>query len=102
MIQAPHQTPLAPLPPDLPAQDLARARKTAEEFESVFLNTMLAEMFSGVPTDGPFGGGQAEQTYRSLLIEEYANQMAASGGIGLADHVLRDIIALQEMTRDDQ
>lgn len=97
MIGMPNPTPLAKIPSGISDKDLAAARKTAEEFESVFLNTMLSEMFSGISTDGPFGGGQAEETYRSLLVEEYAKEMAAAGGIGLADHVLRDIIALQEM-----
>lgn len=101
MITAPRSTPLPPLPADLPPEALARARKTAEEFESVFLNTMLSEMFAGVSDGGAFGGGQAEETYRSLLVEQYAEQMAASGGIGLADHVLRDIVALQEMTGNE-
>ncbi|ESR26769.1 rod-binding protein [Lutibaculum baratangense] len=96
MIRMPHTTPLPPIPSSITPSELARARKAAEEFESVFLNTMVAEMFTDLPTDGPFGGGQAEETYRSMLIEEYAKEMAAAGGIGLADSVLRDIIALQE------
>ena len=100
MIQAPHQTPLPAIAKDLPPADLAAARQTAQEFESVFLNTMLSQMFSGLGKETPFGGGsQAEDTYRSMLTETYADEMSASGGIGLADHVLRDIIALQETNR---
>lgn len=74
----------------------AAVRKTAEEFESVFLTTMLEGMFAGLKTDGPFGGGKAEETYRSMLASEYAQGIARAGGIGIADQVAREILALQE------
>ena len=96
MINMPNQTPLPALSPGIPPAQLAAARRTAEDFESVYLNTMLSEMFGDLAKDSPFGGGQAEETWRSLLTEQYAKEMSAAGGIGLADHVLRDIIALQE------
>jgi len=72
------------------------ARAAAEEFEAVFLTTMLEGMFEGVKTDGPFGGGSAEKTYRSLLVTEYAKQMSQNGGLGISDQITRDLIALQE------
>lgn len=75
---------------------IASARKAAEDFESVFLTSMLESMFEGVKTDGPFGGGSSEKTYRSLLINEYAKQISQNGGLGIADQITRDLIALQE------
>ena len=74
----------------------AKARKSAEEFEAVFLTTMLEGMFAGLKTDAPFGGGSSEKTYRSLLISEYAKQISQNGGLGLSDQITRDLIALQE------
>ncbi len=74
----------------------AQARKQAEDFEAVFLTTMLGEMFSGIKTDPPFGGGPSEQTFRGLLIGEYAKEMSRSGGIGIAEQVYREILATQE------
>jgi Rod binding domain-containing protein len=74
----------------------AEARTAAKEFEAVFLTTMLEGMFEGLKTDGPFGGGSAEKTYRSLLVTEYAKQMSQNGGLGLSDQITRDLIALQE------
>ncbi len=70
--------------------------QAAQEFESVFLNTMLSQMFAGVKTDGPFGGGQGEEMFRSLLIEQYGANIAAAGGIGIADDVARELLSLQE------
>ena len=74
----------------------AAARQAATEFESVFLTTMLEGMFEGVKTDGPFGGGSSEKTYRSLLVTEYAKQISQNGGLGISDQITRDLIALQE------
>ncbi len=76
--------------------DQASTRKAAEEFEAVFLTTMLEGMFTGLKTDPPFGGGSSEKTYRSLLLNQYAKQISQNGGLGLADQITRDLIALQE------
>ena len=73
-----------------------RARRAAEDFEAVFLNTFVEQMFSGLKTDGPFGGGQSESIYRSYLSQEYATEIARSGGVGLADQVYSEILKLQE------
>jgi peptidoglycan hydrolase FlgJ len=75
-------------------------KQAAQEFESVFMTTMLSQMFEGVKTDGPFGGGQSEQMYRSLLIEQYGANIAAAGGIGIADDVARELISIQEASND--
>jgi len=76
--------------------DAAAAKKAARDFESVFLSEMLGEMFAGLPTDGPFGGGQGEEIFRSLMLDEYGKQLAAQGGIGLADGVTRQLLQMQE------
>jgi Rod binding domain-containing protein len=52
-------------------------------------------MFAGV-NEGPFGGGQAANTWRSFLTDEYARNFAKAGGIGIADSVYKELIALQE------
>jgi len=74
----------------------ARARATATDFEAQPLNTMFNEMFTGIDGDGPFGGGPAVGVWRSFLSEQYAKTFAKAGGIGIADHVYRTLIAQQE------
>ena len=74
----------------------ASARKAAADFESVFMTTLLEGMFAGVKTDGIGGGGGSEKAYRSMLLGEYAREISANGGLGIADHVYREIIAIQE------
>jgi len=71
----------------------------AEELEGVFLNTLVSQMFSGIKTDGMFGGGFGEETWRSMQSEQYANLMAQNGGIGLADQIVADMLAVQEATQ---
>lgn len=55
-------------------------------------------MFSGVKTDGPFGGGQGEEMFRSFLNDAMAKQTVKTGGIGLADKVAREMLKLQGLT----
>jgi peptidoglycan hydrolase FlgJ len=58
---------------------------------------MLGHMFKGVKTDGMFGGGQAESTWRDFYVEEVSDVIAKRGGIGVADIVERQLLQLQEV-----
>ena len=80
----------------LSGEQLSQIKKQATELEGVFLNTLVKEMFSGIKTDGPFGGGFAEETWRGLQSEQMATAMAESGGIGLADQIVRDLMLMQQ------
>ena len=73
----------------------AKARATAQDFEAVFLNSMFGQMFTHV-NEGPFNGGQAANTWRTFLTDEYSKNFAKAGGIGIADSVYKELIALQE------
>lgn len=69
--------------------------KAAEEFEAVFLAQMMEHMFTGVDmTPGTEGPG--DDIYKSMLINEYSKLMSRSGGIGVADHVKREMLRVQE------
>ena len=76
--------------------DNSKARASAVDFETVFLNSMFSQMFTGIDGDGPFGGAGGAGVWRSFLSEEYAKSFAKAGGIGLADHVYRALLAQQE------
>ena len=91
---APAPTP-APTSGDIRRQD--QTRRVAEEFEALFLSQMLEPMFAGLQTEGPFGGGAGEQIYQTLMVQEYGKAIAASGGVGIADAVQREILKLQEI-----
>jgi len=76
----------------------AKARAQATEFEQVYLATMMKQMFAGLSTEAPFGGGQAEESWRGILIDQYADGMVKAGGVGIADAVYHDLLAIQEGT----
>lgn len=94
--------PGAPLPMSTARQPLGQhnqmevqLRHAAEEFESVFLSEMLAPMFEGLDTDGLGGGGMGEEIFRPMLVERYAESISRSGGIGIADSVVREFVRMQ-------
>ena len=82
-----------------PTKDPAAAKKAATAFEGVFITQFVSEMFSGLSSDGPFGGGQGEEIFRSLMIDEYGKQFAEQGGFGLSDAVQRQLLKSQETSR---
>ena len=86
-------------PAPAPPAPTARMRETAEAFEASFLAQMLKPMFEGISTDGPFGGGEAEGTWRSFMIEAMAKQTVKAGGIGLADQVVAQMLRMQEQAQ---
>ena len=89
------QGPVAPV-----AAVTARMRETAEAFEASFLSQMLKPMFEGISTEAPFGGGEAEGTWRGFLVEAMAKQAVRGGGIGLADQVVAEMLRMQEQGQE--
>ncbi len=82
---------------DTSAPGYEKLRKQAVELEGVFLNTLMKEMFASIQTDeSSFGGGFAEETWRGMQGEQFANAIAEQGGIGLADQLMGDLLRLQE------
>ena len=61
----------------------AAIAKASQSFESQFLSSMLGQMFEGIDTDGPFGGGAGEQMFRSVMMDAFGKQIAKAGGVGV-------------------
>ena len=76
--------------------DPAAVKKTAKDFEAFFITQMLENMFKEVPIDNCFGGGQAENVWRSMMLQQYGRAIADHGGIGIADMVSREMLKVQE------
>lgn len=64
-------------------------RKTAQEFESVFIAEMLshAGFDKAIAQDSGFGG----EAFSRMLVETYAEDLAKNGGFGLADQIYRQL-----------
>ena len=73
-----------------------RLCEVAEEFEAVFLAQVLQTMSVGLGGPGPLGDGDNE-AWAGMLQEEYGRLISKSGGIGVADALLREMLKLQEV-----
>ncbi len=75
----------------------AKAWKAAQDFEATTLGQLLGPMFATVsPGNGFGGGGDAENTWRPMMTQELAKQMASHGGLGLAVPVFHQMLQMQE------
>ncbi|HLX18091.1 MAG TPA: flagellar assembly peptidoglycan hydrolase FlgJ [Bradyrhizobium sp.] len=79
----------------------AKAKATAQDFEAVFLNSMFAQMTSGLKGEGPFGSTTGTGVWRSMLTEQYSKSFAQAGGVGIAKDVYRTLI-MQQASRAGQ
>src|SRR5205085_1240687 len=97
----PALAPVAPVAPEAatapvasPAEDkkLHQAKDAAQKFEAIFLRQML----SGLEKTNKIGqsggsktGGSAGGIYGSMMVNSLADSISQSGGVGLADVILR-------------
>jgi Rod binding domain-containing protein len=79
----------------VPPQAQLKAKGAAQDFESVFLNSMFSQMTSGIKGDGPFGDAPGTGVWRSMLTDEYSKSFAKAGGVGIATDVYRTLILQQ-------
>ena len=77
-------------------QNIDQIEATAKEMESVFMGQMLSHMFASIETDDTFGGGQAEDIYRGMMVQEYGKIITEAGGIGMSDSIKAEMINLQQ------
>ena len=74
----------------------AKAKKQADDFETMFLEQMTQHMFTNMGAEGPLGdNGTGGDVWRSQLTQAYAKQIQQSGGIGVSDQILREMLNLQ-------
>ncbi|MDO8422689.1 MAG: rod-binding protein [Parvibaculum sp.] len=76
-----------------------RAWETAQDFEAQFMSSMAQTMFEGIKTDDTFGGGPGEDTFRSMLVSQYGQEMSKAGGFGIADQIYGEILKMQEQSQ---
>lgn len=71
-------------------------RRVAAEFEAQAVAAMFQPVFAALPTDGPFGGGQAEAQWRPMLVDAIARDLARAGSLGIGEAVYRELLRAQE------
>lgn len=72
-------------------QNGGRLREACSEFEALFINLLLKELRATVGKSGLMDGGRAEEVYTGMMDTEMARDLAAKGGIGLADILYRQL-----------
>jgi peptidoglycan hydrolase FlgJ len=66
-------------------QALAKLHQAATQFEGVFLQMVMSAMRDTVPKESIFGTNSvSEDTWQSMLDDQYSQALANSGGFGLA------------------
>jgi Rod binding domain-containing protein len=86
-----------PPPSNLPPAQAAKLWRAAQAFEGMTLGALLAPMFATIHgAHGPFGGGNAETTWRPMLVSAIGKDIAVAGGLGLAVPVFHAMLAAQE------
>ena len=91
-----------PLTPEQ-KEALAKLHDAATKFEGVFLQMVMKSMRDTVPKDSIFGkdSAGAQDTWTSMLDDEYSQAMSKSGGLGLAKQ-LEDQLRPQVLSDAEQ
>jgi flagellar protein FlgJ len=77
--------------------DPAKIAKSAHDFEAMAIGQLLQPMFDTVDTaHSKFGGGPGEEAWKPMLVQEFAKQIEAHGGLGLAKPVYDAMLRMQE------
>jgi|GEM_PF-813921 len=71
--------------------ELKKLREATQEFEQIFANMMLKEMYKGVGKSGFLDGGDYEKMFKDMLVQERAKQLTSAGGLGLADKMFSQL-----------
>lgn len=76
--------------------NIKQMRDVAEQFEAMFLSQALQPMFANIEPEEPFGGGPGNEIWKSMQVDQYGKSIARSGGIGIADAVMEQMLKAQE------
>jgi len=87
------QTPRATDSKTAGKQDPEALRKTCQDFEAIFVQSMFKAMRSTVPDGGMFPKGMAEETFQDLMDMEVAKSAAEQGRMGLGDSLFQQLSA---------
>lgn len=64
-----------------------KARKSSQEFEAFILQTFVESMLPK-NAENTYGKGTAGSIWKSMMAEQIGEQVARTGGIGIAQHIL--------------
>ena len=77
----------------------ATIKEVAKQFESLFVNMMLKSMRNATPKDGILDSSQADM-YTGILDQQMSQKLSSSGGLGLADFMVKQMTRSQAPPAD--
>ena len=87
----------------LPAEQVQKIQRAAQDFETMALNQLLTPIFETVDgSKGPFGGGPGEAAWKPMMVSEMAKAMSQQGGLGLAQPIMQQMLRMQEAAQAGQ
>lgn len=72
-------------------RDRSSLKKSCQEFEAIFLQSMFKAMRKTVPEGGLFEENNASEIYRDMLDQEVASKISRQQSLGLADQMYRQM-----------
>ena len=72
-------------------KDKAALKKTCQDFEAIFIQSMLKAMRKSVIQSGLFAKSNATAIYEDMLDQNIATDMAKKQSLGLADQMYRQM-----------
>ena len=79
--------------------DPEKVAKAARDFEAMAIGQLLQPMFDTVDSaHDAFGGGPGEEAWKPMLVQEFAKQIEARGGLGLAKPIYDAMLRMQDTT----
>jgi peptidoglycan hydrolase FlgJ len=94
MVSMAQQKPLPSAP--ISTGNSAAADKASKEYEQVFISQFLGSMFSGIGADSITGGGEGEEMFRSMMVDQYAKGIENQGGFGIAAQMKAELLKHQQ------
>lgn len=77
-------------------------KKAATQFEALLVQQMLKSMWATVPhQEGSITGSKEEETYRDMLQEAMAKDIAEKSSLGVADVIARDMQQIEARTHHE-
>jgi peptidoglycan hydrolase FlgJ len=81
----------AAMTPEQRAAAEAKIHATAKDFEAQFIGTMMSQTYEHVD----LGGGQAADSFKSVMMQAIGKKIASGRGIGLSSQVEAEMLKLQ-------
>lgn len=66
-------------------------KNAAMDSESILMRQILQQMFEKINENSTFGFSSAEKIFQEMLIPHYAESISDKGGVGIAQHVMKNI-----------